>query len=86
MTRALIQATWDASARVAEMRGQFQARVFNALVSARLKTVSDVAGCPDWGLLKQPNFGLGSLRELRKVIPYDEGVRDFVRWPMGGGA
>lgn len=45
-------------------------RIHGCLRNEDLRTVAQVAQTPDAALLRLPNFGRVSLRELRAVIPY----------------
>lgn len=55
----------------------FPTRIKNALFAAGLKTVGEVREMSDEDLLSLPDFGKGSLNELRQMLglPSMQGVR-----------
>jgi DNA-directed RNA polymerase alpha subunit len=61
----------------------FPTRIQNALRAADLKTVGDVREVSDETLISLPDFGKGSLSELRKKLglPSTDGVRPVSKKP-----
>jgi DNA-directed RNA polymerase alpha subunit len=61
----------------------FSIRIQNALRAADLKTVGDVREVSDETLISLPDFGRGSLSELRKKLglPSTDGVRPVCKKP-----
>jgi DNA-directed RNA polymerase alpha subunit len=58
-------------------RVRFPARIQNVLVAAGLKTVGEVRETSDEALLSFPDFGKGSVAQLRETLglPSTDGVR-----------
>jgi DNA-directed RNA polymerase alpha subunit len=61
----------------------FPARIQNVLQAADLKTVGEVREISDETLISLPDFGKGSLSELREKLglPSTEGVRPIGKKP-----
>ena len=62
---------------------EFPTRIRTVLASAGLKTVGEVREISDEALLSLPDFGKGSLSDLRKKLglPSTDGVRPLGRKP-----
>jgi DNA-directed RNA polymerase alpha subunit len=62
----------------------FSIRIQNALKAADLKTVGEVREVSDATLISLPDFGKGSLSELRKKLglPSTDGVRPVSKKPL----
>jgi DNA-directed RNA polymerase alpha subunit len=62
----------------------FPTRIQNALRAADLKIVGDVREISDETLISLPDFGKGSLSELRKKLglPSTDGVRPVSKKPV----
>jgi DNA-directed RNA polymerase alpha subunit len=62
---------------------QFPTRIKNALFAAGLKTVGEVREMSDEALLGLPNFGMGSVAQLRQALglPSTDGVRPSGKKP-----
>lgn len=61
----------------------FSTRIHNVLRAANLKTVGEVREVSDETLISLPDFGKGSLSDLRRKLglPSNAGVRPFEKKP-----
>ena len=62
--------SWGEDKEIAPLLAQLSARSANCLINERIETIEQLRQTPDAVLLSWPNFGQGSLREIRSHVPY----------------
>jgi hypothetical protein len=61
---------WDEGKDIAPLLDMLSARSANCLRNEKIDTIEQLRQTPDAVLLSMPNFGMGSLREIRSHVPY----------------